>query len=225
MSSIEYKKYKDFSKFPIDSIVKASFQRNINKKHIGSIVKYILSCNEEPILGCIELAHYASKIFIIDGQHRLAAIMNCYENYETLIPIHTFNYTINTEKEMEEIFRMRNMNLEVADYIRKGEEISLREMCNMLQEKWPDIFTTTRCQRPRINIDIFLEKLKKVNAKDMSLDDFSDYVDKMNIFCKDIVENMNEDDLIKAKLTSNILEKFRKYDCYLGYDTKFSYLM
>lgn len=222
---MEYKRYSDFSKFPIEMIVKASFQRNINKKHMGSIVKYILTCKNEPILGCIELAHYGSKIFIIDGQHRLGAIMDCYERYEHLIPIHTFNYNIETEKEMEEIFHLRNMNLEVADYVRKGEEVSIREMCSLLEERWPSIFVTTKCQRPRVNIDIFLEKLKKTNVIKMTLQEFSDYIDKMNIFCKEIVENMSEEDLKRAKITDSMLEKFDKYECYLGYDSKFSYLM
>jgi len=228
----EYKLYNSYIDFPNDILEDASFQRNIIDEHVDKIIDYIIESYDRGIeasLGCIELAHYSGRIYVIDGQHRLAAYKKAWLKHKCITKIHTFNYFVYDYDEIESIFMLRNKNYEVPAYIKKlkGKHTRiLKDIERFLTKEWPRIFTTkANCNRPTINIDKFMKKIMNSGLLNLAqkIDEFVIVVRYINDECKNLVLS-GGNAMKKYKITENMLTKMKNSDCYLGYDLDLCYL-
>jgi hypothetical protein len=226
----EYKLYNGYINFPEHVLEDASFQRNIIEEHVDKIINYIHECcdrNAEPSLGCIELAHFNGRIYVIDGQHRLAAFKRVWTEFRCVVKIHTFNYFVYDYDEIESIFRLRNKNYEVPSYIKKlkGKHTRLlKDIERYLMRTYPRMISVKNCNRPALNVDRLIRKIMDSGILNLvqKLDEFIVFFNYINEECRNKMSTF--DFLKKNKISEIMLKKMESSNFYLGYDTDMKYL-
>jgi hypothetical protein len=224
--------YKSYSAFPDHLVDVSSFQRHIVETHLNKIILYIIDCTKSncmPYLGTIELAHFLGLIYVIDGQHRLAALKKV--NHDK-IPIQTMNYYVYDYESIELIFKLRNKNYEVPRFIKKlnKNQLITTNLLNQIdsyltnQCEWTVFSPSGSCNRPKINKDKFMKMLMSSNhllERIKSIDDFKRILKLLNEYCKSQVQDPAV--IKRFKISEKMFLKFQQIGCYLGYDSDLNY--
>lgn len=212
-----------------------NFQRNIDMKVIDKIVEYIYEAcvrQKHPALGCLELCQIKGPIktlYLIDGQHRYAAIKKLYEEKHTIIPINALIYTVNDFEEMKSLFTVRNLGTPMPFYYLESdvsEHIDLIKEIETVMNGIP-VFKSGTANRPYTSktsfLSAFLNSDFYKNNHIKSREDFIQLLHYINNYSFNIVTKMDE----KVRKRKGISEKMMKVwsDCgwYFPYDANYPY--
>lgn len=226
-TSHRYNSIKDLPKFE-----KAEMQREIDDERVDEIRLYLRknrSTSETktkkndvqigPPLGNISLGKYNGSYYVIDGQHRLAALQS--ENLESKFDmfVDTITYECNDYLDLVKVFQVINKNKQVPKYILKAENKPLIELLkqiekhlkknspligNDLKKKVPLIGDDSKHKkRPYLYLPDFIETLSANNGKFLennkitNLEQFKLILDTINV-------------KYKVKLTDPEFKKYHK---------------
>jgi hypothetical protein len=231
-SIISYRKFNSIVELPPKLFV-PNIQRNIIKEHVDFMGKYIQECaaiNKEPIFGTIDLVLFGDNYYLVDGQHRYCAIYKEYTERKIIVPIYSLIYEVDSESQIEEIFKIRNRGIPVPDFmlsVKEGKKDLLKEISTYLETRCPEIFKQSGGHtRPKININTFLEHLRetKVFKTLITLDDFKKLFNNLNQECFNRFRKMTDKQIKKYGVTENMIAIWSQYKIYIGYSRDFDYL-
>jgi hypothetical protein len=229
--TIIYKKFNSFleleSKLYIPSI-----QRDVIPQHVKNMRSHIQEYakkGKEPIFSAVDIVLLDSKYYIVDGQHRISAIRQEYEENKLLVPIHSLLYTVENEEELEEIFRIKNSNIPVPDFIlsvKENKKELLKQITTFLLSTYPGIFKTDKHARPYINVNVFIEHFRQSNIFSYieTIDQFKDVFQMMNQQCYTKISTMIEKSKKKYGISERMLTVWTENSVYIGYSKDFDFL-
>lgn len=148
-------------------------QRSIMDDHVTSMATHIMMNRSTPFFGAIDLVNLNGKLYVIDGQHRLSAIERVYRVRGIVVEFFAVIYHVNNHDDMVEIFKMRNKNIPVPQYIMDVNDNKLgllKDIQNIIIGV--NLFDNKHINRPYININNFMESLRKsklisiINSRD-----------------------------------------------------------
>src|SRR5438132_13860642 len=117
MSEVKtYNSYEDIE----DKIYVPSFQRDLNLELVADIKKYIYERYKQKLhlcIGVLDFCKYNAQLFVVNGQHRVKALEEFYKETGNEIKFHAIIYTVTSQEEMQEIFKLLNSGLKVPDFI------------------------------------------------------------------------------------------------------------
>jgi hypothetical protein len=160
-----------------------SMQRSRMDSHVRDMEQHIIertSRGLDPIFGSIDLAVHNGQYYVIDGQHRLAALERQFSNHHRVLPILCIMYNIRSKEDMIEVFSVRNKGIPVPDFITNPQD-DKTDLLKKIQEYVEKIsgFDYRQKKRPYINIPDFMDGLR--GSKLFSLiDDELDFRDIFN---------------------------------------------
>lgn len=209
-----------------------SVQRNLIQEHVDKMrthIKESITKGKEPIFGSIDLCFFEGKHYLIDGQHRYTAIRQEYQESNTLIPIHSLIYYVNSEEELEEIFVTRNKGIPIPSFILSMKETKkelLKDMTTYLERTCPSIFKHDKFARPYININTFLEhfRMSKIFGLIETLDHFHQVFKMLNQECYTKINMMTDKQRKKYGITDRMLLAWSEHKIYLGMHKNFEFL-
>lgn len=205
-------------------------QRIIEKRKVKEIVDYQLSYIREHkrpnFLGVINI-HYLSIIpigskskppgtyYLVDGQHRFAAIKELYEKYSHDLEILVEIVKVSTREELVENYNLINKNTPLPE-LPPSVDRSIPEQTTLhFQQKYPDVWSEkTRTRRPKVTFNSFQETLGHIAFR------VQDDIDSSVKLIKE-VEKVNEElgmwDKSKFKnVTQGMYDKAKKSNFFLG---------
>jgi hypothetical protein len=209
-----------------------SIQRDIIPQHVQEMRNHIQDYakkGKEPIFSSVDIAILDSRYYVIDGQHRISAIQKEYEENKLLIPIHSLLYVIENEEELEELFRLKNSNVPVPDFILSVKETKkelLKHITSYLLTSYPGIFKTDAQNRPYININTFIEnfRVSKIFTYIETKEQFVEVFNVMNQFCYSKISTMVEKQKNRYKISPRMLSTWAENSIYVGYSNNFEFL-
>ncbi len=187
-------------------VISPSIQRDINENHVMEIREHISQIYKElqPILGVIDIVNLENKFYVIDGQHRLKALKDEYEENGKSIPFYVIYYNVDNYEDLEEIFKLRNRNMNIPDYI-KDRDNPNRELLKRI-EKWlsgKSVIFNNNIIRPNINLWKFMNNFSTSPLLNSILENTNS--NKLDLF-KDIFEKENTN-IKRESLTTNWCKK------------------
>jgi len=151
------------------------WQRFVSDMHVKQLEEYMLSTDVQinplttnfiqPILpGCITICIDAqNSLYICDGQHRLQALLNIYNNYKLDLEIMCCDIKVKDENEAHVIFKIVNSNLPMKRLPRNVRLSASNQVVTHFQTKFPEFFKDTdNPRRPNLNARIFSDHLATV---------------------------------------------------------------
>jgi DNA-binding transcriptional MerR regulator len=202
-----------------------SSQRSLNLDHIKILARDIKSSGY--VMGTFKILKANNEYRIFDGQHRYHALR------EIFIKDNIFNLKIICELYEVQSFdstealtlfsRANNIkNVEVKD----TPNVIAHNVCKILHEKYPQIFTesSNRINRPRIDKKLFYQKLKNIldeisqNNPNIN-NDFPSTVDDIvkSIEARNCHYSLKSRNQFKSKgITENMYNKAKSSHFYLG---------
>lgn len=204
-------------------VIIPKFQRSEDRTRVENIKIYISKKrleNKAPCLGTIDLCYFNEDYYVIDGQHRIKALIEDFEESNSSVPFAVIIYNVKTVEEMKEIFQTRNLGFPVPDYIlnAKDDRISLIKECEAELSKMPLFQNCRNCNRPSVKIPVFMEYLtqSKFWPNIKNIWQFIDIVNKLN---KQIQEFYTPTSTwSRNKITDPMWQKARKNNIYIGLD-------
>ena len=141
-----------------------SMQRSLIESHVRDMESHIMdraSRQLGPVFGAIDLADLNGNYYVIDGQHRLAAIESQYSRFNKVIPIIAVIYHVQNKEEMIEIFTTRNKGIPVPDFITNppDDKTPVLKKIQAYIETLPG-FDYRQKKRPYVNITDFMTNLR-----------------------------------------------------------------
>lgn len=231
----ETKKYNSYEEIE-NKLHLPSFQRDINRNVVDEIKEYIKSRRKENLdltIGVIDLCKLNGQLFCIDGQHRIKALEELYNETKKDIPFYCIIYTVSSKEEMEEIFKIRNYNIPLPDFIISppiGKQDLIREISRFMM----DLPLTkigksgSKTRRPNIDLNRFMDFLTDSELLNQCqiIEDFTAVFWKIN---EKIRKNRNKEDFLKThNISENMLktieDKCSNYECkiFIGLYTDYS---
>jgi hypothetical protein len=163
-----------------------SIQRSIIVEHVQEMISHVSEQHARgmaPIFGAIDLVELDGFNFVIDGQHRLAALEACFKSYNHQTPFFCVIYHVKTRDQMAEIFMIRNKGIPVPDFILnvEGPKHQLLKEIQDAIHKIP-LFDSRLNRRPHINIKIFIDQIARSRMLELieNLNDFVSIFAKIN---------------------------------------------
>lgn len=189
----------EFSKFSeIEGFSIPAFQRRLDVSIVDEIAQHIKDQRDRmktPYLGAIEVAECGGIIYIIDGQHRYEAYKQDYQNYRKRTKIMILKYHVDDYSEMLNIFRIRNMGVQVPEYILYSESENLRQLMISIEEYISDIpgFVKKEVRRPNVNIAKFMKIITEENVLEgnriKTLDQFINFLKVKNMIIYNLLND------------------------------------
>lgn len=222
--------YKKFNSIlEIDTISIPSIQRTLIRPHIDELkfhIKDFLSKGKEPIFGTIDLAYYNHKYWAVDGQHRLTSLQELYNEEKIVVPIHTLIYNISSDKELEEIFTIRNKSIPISTFILSENEKKkqlLKDITEFLTSDHKNIFRYDKILRPYIHIDSFIEQFRssKFYSAINNKEDFVAIFNMINQYCFSKVNLMTDKEKRKYGLSKAMIDLWTLNGIFIGYDKNY----
>lgn len=209
------------------------FQRSLIQKSVRDIYIHIATRIEQDkdlLFGVISIAEIRTRFgisyYIIDGQHRLAAVKQFMEDNKIDFGVDVKIYECE-EFEMKEIFDVVNRNVMQSNYVIA--EDKKRELLGEIQEylanEIPEIFSNSKKTRPYIYLPIFMDKMSESEW-------FSDIFTFDEFHEKLLAENSRLELLLndtmyckRNKISSNMINKWSSVGVYLGVDPNYLWLV
>lgn len=153
-----------------NNLYKPSFQRPLNDEQKQNIKKYIIKniSKNTFILGIVTLAFKDRKCLIIDGQHRIFAIIELIKENELKI-FNLDELKINaeikynlTKDECKECFLNINLGISCPMIYLHSIDDYIEEVVNLFNNKFSErLKTSANCSLPNLNLDNIISKLKE----------------------------------------------------------------
>lgn len=202
----------NLNKFNYNLVKSPDFQRILNNEKIEEIQEHIKYNDKYPII-TLEMGYLYEEYYLIDGQHRLAALNKTgLLNYEFEIHLSI----INTNEELKHLFKLINKNTPIPD------DWLLINNINDVKSNMIDIFNSylfkdiiknsQNPHRPHISrpkLENLITELYNSN-RIIKLQHFK----KLNDIYKDYSENNFPN--TTGKTNVELLETCKKKNCYLG---------
>ena len=209
-----------------------SIQRDIIPSHVQDMRNHIqeyAKLGKEPIFSSVDIVVLDSKYYIVDGQHRISAIRKEYEENKLLVPIHSLLYIVENEEELEKIFRIKNSNIPIPEFIlcvKEHKKELLKSISSFLVKTYPEIFKTDKHTRPYINLNVFIEHFRqsKIFVYIETLEQFKDVFQMMNQQCYTKISTMIEKSKKKYGISERMLKFWTESSVYIGYSKDFDFL-
>ena len=216
------------------------FQRPVDEDRVMEIKKhYMTKYKEKGIFEFISpliFSKYNNKLYIMDGQHRLEAIIQLVSNndlfnkIDKIIPIIVIQIT--STSEMEDLFQTLNKLLPLSEVYKIGNKTKkniIVKTSSYFFKKYKYFFTIKRPRRPFINKNDFQNYLLNNNIiKKLHIHNENELIsciEKLNTHYKN--KSKNEEIFPKkgyADITSIINKVQSKGDFYLGMFPKFEWI-
>ena len=159
------------------------------------------------------------KLYIIDGQHRFEALKEMSKTYPD-IKFDIIIYKTKTYEDMLKIFKIRNLNIKIPDYIKSLENDEERKLFYEIQTFLlkNDGVKTEGKSRPRINVttllDFFIEEDILKENKINNIEEFKLFFEKQNKIIKKNSKSKNY--MKKNKITTTMRNKCISWKLYIG---------
>lgn len=151
--------------------------------------------------GALIVAHYNKKYYLIDGQHRYAAMKklkadDIYVSIEerkckSLAHINHLYVMINN---------INSHNNMITDGVVDQNALQLKVLSTKMQEKYPAIWTHNKSAFPYINISTFEKEIKIYNLLEIkTVDEIYDMILKKNKLYGKTIKDLNPEAYLKAK--------------------------
>jgi hypothetical protein len=158
-----------------------------------------------------------NKYYIIDGQHRLEAIIAIYKcNKYPIQKVPCIIWIVLDDNEIDELFdKINNRIFMDSTKLMKNKLIIL---CNLMEEKWnKDIWGE---RRPRINKELFIDKIRiNDDCYKLSAEDIIEKISKINNELRILPRQERG-----GNLTIKFHEKAEDIDFFLGIDKKLQWI-
>lgn len=222
--------YKKFNSIlEIETISIPAIQRTLIRPHIEDLkvhIKDFVSKGKEPIFGTIDLAYYNHKYWAVDGQHRLTSLTEVYNEDKIIIPVHTLIYNVCSDKELEEIFTLRNKSIPINIFITAENEKKkqlLKDITEFLSIEHKNIFRYDKILRPYIHIDAFIEQFRssKLYSVINTKEEFIVLFNMINQYCFNKVSSMSEKEKRKYGLSKAMIDLWTLNGIFIGYDKNY----
>jgi 5-methylcytosine-specific restriction endonuclease McrA len=206
-------------------IVFPSIQREIIDDHVREIHEFQTQYYNKHgfffFLNCIQFGRLNHTLYCVDGQHRFHAIKQLFTErilYDWNIDIEITE--CQTMEELHELFRLINLNKPVPEFLMEQVSVSnttsvpsmpsapkatVESIRQYLKQTYPNfIKSTSKPQRPNINLDLFLNELhKKYPFRSFeSMDAFIEWFERENAAHKIYLESNNKMDSIQKCLAA-----------------------
>jgi hypothetical protein len=158
-----------------------------------------------------------NKYYIIDGQHRLEAIIAIYKcNKYPIQKVPCIIWIVLDDNEIDELFdKINNRIFMDSTKLMKNKLIIL---CNLMEEKWnKDIWGE---RRPKINKELFIDKIRiNDDCYKLSVEDIIEKISKINNELRILPRQERG-----GNLTIKLHEKAEDIDFFLGIDKKLQWI-
>lgn len=203
--------------------------RDIVDNHVKNIYtkqSNIIKRNRNPFIsGIITIGELNNKYYILDGQHRVKAIQNLIKNYKNLeLEIRFELVKCQQDKDLSYIIKILN-NKETTD--QKILKLGIKsKLYNYIEKKHTKkIFTKVKNPRPpHVNINHLSKKCLNLGLYKYK---FSNVLRKLTEINELYETEYSIEELKfgeKYKITDKMLNKAKKYNFFLGFDRKMTYL-
>jgi len=158
-----------------------------------------------------------NKYYIIDGQHRLEAIIAIYKcNKYPIQKVPCIIWSVKNDDEIDELFDKINNRIYMDSTKLMKNKLILT--CNMMEEKWnKDIWGE---RRPRINKELFIDKIRNNDdCYKLSAEEIIGKIIKINNDLRILPRQERG-----GNLTIKIHEKAEEIDFFLGIDKKLDWI-
>ena len=158
-----------------------------------------------------------NKYYIIDGQHRLEAIIAIYKcNKYPIQKVPCIIWSVKNDDEIDELFDKINNRIYMDST--KLMKNKLIITCNMMEEKWnKDIWGE---RRPRISKELFIDKIRNNDdCYKLSAEEITAKIVKINNDLRILPRQERG-----GNLTIKIHEKAEEIDFFLGIDKKLDWI-
>jgi len=207
-----------------------SFQRPLNMNIVNDLIRHIQerrNIYKEPIFGVLDIVEipgvFGSTLYIIDGNHRFFSLKQAYQKYGYDIPFYAIIYKCENELEAKEIFNIRNMNVQVPEYI-------INENSRTILYKEIQVFLSSidgfnnKTKRPDINLSQFMDKLIESNwIKNINtIGEFNRSITVENERLKNL---LSDDNFVKRnRISLPMINKWKSWGNFIGVDQNFTWL-
>jgi len=158
-----------------------------------------------------------NKYYIIDGQHRLEAIIAIYKcNKYPIQKVPCIIWSVKNDEEIDELFDKINNRIYMDSTKLMKNKLILT--CNMMEEKWnKDIWGE---RRPRISKELFIDKIRNNDdCYKLSAEEIIAKIIKINNDLRILPRQERG-----GNLTIKIHEKAEEVDFFLGIDKKLDWI-
>jgi hypothetical protein len=208
---------------------KWSLNRKLNLLHWNKIYESykleVLENSELNIANIISLALYNNNFYIMDGQHRIKALLRLDKEYEFECILRVDLYIVNEHDEMIKILSEINTTnpLDIESLLMGNISSILAYIKSNYANGSKNILTYKKSRRPFINEPKLVEKIKKskflISAEIKTV---CNLIRKINIGYSWL--DADELQFGKKKVTLSMLDKAMEYSCYLGFDSEFNWI-
>ena len=199
-----------------------SIQRELMDNHVQSLVDHIIrraAQGLEPVFGALDLVKFDGIYFVIDGQHRLAALQRALTVHRVTTRFFCVIYHVKNRDEMAEIFQTRNKGLRVPDFILHLEGRK-QPLLKQIQEyvQMISLFDHRLKNRPNINIPLFMDHLLQSKMLNLieTLADFKDIFEQINLANQQKYANITTRK--KHDISDAMYQKCTQTGIYIGLD-------
>jgi len=233
--STPYMKNNKFNSYIIDiSFLKYckkwSLNRKLNIQHWNRIYKsYKEEINDDSSLiinNTISLGLYENNFYIIDGQHRTKAVQELLKDYVFTCKIRVDLYYTNNYDDMIKVLSDINSTfpLNIENELLSTINNILTHMKNKYSHPKSNIFTCKKSNRPYINENDMIEKLRKAKflISSNNINSVLKNIDKINEEYSQLDPNKLKFD--KKKISVRMITRAGSYSCFLGFDTEFNWI-
>lgn len=210
---MEIKKFVSYDEIA-EKIYTPSFQRELNPEVVSSIKEYIYDRQKQDLdiqIGVMDLCKFNGQLFSVDGRHRLKALEEFYTETKKNITFYAIVYTVSSQEEMEEIFKIRNSGIPVPDFILNpplGKGPLLKQINSYLREL-PIVKISkpgSKANRPSVDLALFMEYLTESELLEICTDLNSFIENFLKINRKIGKKTRDENWIKKMKITDTMLE-------------------
>lgn len=214
--------FKKFSWNGAELIDRWELQRTIDKKKViliaKDMIKYYKKNNEFVYMDPIHIAHFGEKYYVIDGQHRLVALIKIYNiNKFPIQKIPCMIWNVKSDEEIDNLFDTINNRLVIDK--NKLMKHKLLLLLDLMETKWNNDIWGER--RPRINKDLFIEKIRNNdNCYKLDAEEIMEQITKIN----NNIRLKKRQDRHSSKLSVLIHNKTEELDFFLGIDKELGWI-
>jgi hypothetical protein len=214
-------------------INRPSIQRDIIPESVLNMrehIKFMFEKKCTPIFGMIYICILDKVAYVVDGQHRLKALEDEWNETKIPIPFFLMEYYVVDKIELEFIFKILNSGITIPNFLLSEEiEVKKRDLLKDIQvliSKRKLFVFKEACNRPYVSIIEFMDHLSKSILFDQIWDTYSetdnpelvDYFNGLLDNANKQIEKLSSNPswLKRNKISDKMLEQCKINNSYFG---------